>query len=41
MSLKERLDVSKTFVLVVGKNTNTLRAGQCAYCPKYRTYYYS
>lgn len=40
-SLKERLDVSKTFVLVVGKNTNSVRAGQCAYCPGYRTYYYS
>lgn len=38
-SLKERLDVSKTFVLVVGANTNSVRAGQCAYCPGYRTYY--
>ncbi|MDE7162661.1 MAG: molecular chaperone Tir [Clostridia bacterium] len=31
-SLKERLDASKTFVLVVGANTKDLRAGSCSYC---------
>lgn len=40
-SLKERLDISKTFVLVVGANTNSVRAGKCAYCSEYRTFYYS
>lgn len=40
-SLKERLDVSKTFVLVVGANTSSVRAGQCAYCSGYRSFYYS
>lgn len=38
-SLKQRLDASKTFVLVVGKNTKDLRAGSCAYCGKYTSYY--
>lgn len=40
-SLKERLDVSKTFVLVVRSNTNSVRVGQCGYCSEYRTFYYS
>ena len=41
-SLKERLDRSKTFVLIVGDNTKYLRAGGCEYCENYRTggYYY-
>ena len=34
-SLKERLDASKTFVIVVGADTKDLRAGYCAYCPYY------
>jgi len=32
-SLKERLDISKTFVLIVGNNTKTVRSGSCQYCP--------
>lgn len=31
-SLRERLDVSKTFVLIVGSGTKTRRAGECNYC---------
>lgn len=34
-SLKERLDLSKTFVLIVGKNTSTVKAGSCVYCSDY------
>ena len=33
-SLKARMDVSKTFVLVVGNETKDLRAGSCSYCDK-------
>ena len=40
-SLKERLDASKTFVLIVGANTKDLRAGGCQYCNNYRSYAYS
>lgn len=40
-SLKERLDASKTFVLVVGANTKDLRAGGCQYCNYYRSYFYT
>ena len=31
-SLATRLDVSKTFVLIVGSNTKTVRKGSCQYC---------
>jgi hypothetical protein len=31
-SLATRLDVSKTFVLIVGSNTKTVRSGGCQYC---------
>ena len=31
-SLKARMDVSKTFVLIVGDNTANLRKGLCEYC---------
>jgi len=31
-SLRERLDRSKTFVLIVGDKTKSLRAGECSYC---------
>lgn len=31
-SLGTRLDVSKTFVLIVGSNTKTVRSGSCQYC---------
>ena len=34
-SLATRLDVSKTFVLVIGNSTNTRRAGGCNYCSYY------
>ena len=37
-SLKKRLDVSKTFVLIVGENTKNLRGGSCAYCGSYNSY---
>ena len=37
-SLKTRLDVSKTFVLVVGENTKYLRSGSCTYCGSYNSY---
>lgn len=31
-SLAERLDASKTFVLIVGSNTKSVRSGSCQYC---------
>ena len=31
-SLRSRLDVSKTFVLIVGSGTKSRRAGECNYC---------
>lgn len=31
-SLRTRLDVSKTFVLIVGDETKSRRAGECNYC---------
>lgn len=34
-SLNERLNLSKTFVLVVGANTIVLRKGGCQYCKYY------
>jgi hypothetical protein len=34
-SLRSRLDVSKTFVLIVGNGTKSRRAGECNYCFKY------
>lgn len=36
-SLKERMDISKTFVLIVGDNTKNLRAGSCPYCNSYNS----
>jgi len=38
-SLKKRMDISKTFVLIVGKNTNSVTAGSCQYCRNYSGYY--
>lgn len=35
-SLRERMSVSKTFVLVVGDSTKYLRKGSCEYCPEKR-----
>lgn len=34
-SLKTRMDASKIFVLVVGKNTNSVTAGSCQFCTSY------
>ena len=36
-SLAERLDRSKTFVLVVGSQTNSLTKGSCQYCDSYNS----
>lgn len=35
-SLTKRMDVSKTFVLIVGSNTKSRRAGECTYCSNYK-----
>lgn len=40
-SLKSRMDISKTFVLIVGKNTNTVTKGSCQYCGSYDSGTYS
>ncbi len=37
-SLKSRLDISKTFVLVVGEKTKSLRSGGCQLCPSYNSW---
>ena len=34
-SLRQRLKISKTFVLIVGENTKTLTKGSCRYCNLY------
>lgn len=34
-SLKERLDASKIFVLIVGDKTKTVTSGSCQYCDSY------
>lgn len=34
-SLKKRMDVSKTFVLIVGNNTDKVTKGGCQYCKNY------
>lgn len=36
-SLGLRLDASKTFVLIVGENTKTVRSGSCQYCDSYNS----
>ena len=36
-SLKKRLDVSKTFVLIIGDKTKDLRSGGCHYCGSYNS----
>lgn len=40
-SLSTRLDASKTFVLIVGTNTKSVRSGSCQYCSSYNSYTYS
>ena len=37
-SLATRLDASKTFVLIVGNNTKTVRSGSCQYCNSYNSW---
>ena len=37
-SLKDRMDASKTFVLIVGKETDNLTAGGCQLCDSYNSY---
>lgn len=37
-SLSTRLDASKTFVLIVGGNTKTVRSGSCQYCNSYNSW---
>ena len=37
-SLRQRLNISKTFVLIVGRNTLSLTKGACRYCSQYRTW---
>lgn len=34
-SLRQRMDISKTFVLVVGDKTTSLRSGACCTCEEY------
>ncbi len=36
-SLSTRLDASKTFVLIVGSNTNSVTSGSCRYCYRYNS----
>ena len=38
-SLAERLNGSKTFVLIVGKDTKNLTKGGCRYCSSYSAWY--
>jgi len=37
-SLAERLDASKTFVLIVGNKTKTVTKGNCRYCGSYNSW---
>jgi len=37
-SLRERFNVSKTFVLIVGSNTKTVNKGGCQYCGSYNSW---
>ncbi|WP_429019858.1 TIR domain-containing protein [Aeromonas allosaccharophila] len=37
-SLATRFNSSKTFVLIVGKNTKSARSGRCQYCDSYNSY---
>lgn len=38
-SLKSRMDISKTFVIVIGENTKQLRSGACYLCKNYDSNY--
>ena len=37
-SLKERMNASKTFVLIVGDHTDSITAGACRWCGSYNSY---
>ena len=37
-SLKTRMDASKTFVLIVGNDTNSITKGSCQYCGSYNSW---
>ena len=37
-SLKERMDSSKTFVLIVGTHTNSVTSGSCQWCNSYNSW---
>lgn len=37
-SLATRLDASKTFVLIVGSTTKTVKSGSCQYCDSYNSW---
>lgn len=37
-SLKTRLDATKTFVLIVGSETKSVRSGGCQYCASYSSW---
>lgn len=37
-SLKTRMDASKTFVLIVGDNTDSITKGGCQYCQSYNSW---
>lgn len=40
-SLKTRMDISKTFVIIVGEQTNSVTAGSCRWCGSYNSHTYS
>lgn len=40
-SLSERMDMCKTFVFIVGDETDSKQKGKCRYCPKYYSCYRS
>lgn len=40
-SLASRLDASKTFILIVGSTTKSVRSGSCSYCSSYNSHTYS
>lgn len=40
-SLRQRMSISKTFVLVVGDHTKNLRSGACYTCPFYNNWYWN
>lgn len=39
-SLHERMNMSKTFILIVGEHTRRLTKGDCRFCPHYHNYYW-